>query len=253
MRNRISWSCSLAFVGILGVGLVLIFYLRAEMNHQKVLIDQKAERLLKQILYSQEDCTAPCWRELVPGQLGMDTYQRMAYELEESGFVLRYTSEGLNRELYDGQEYTVHSWFDPKEELYFYIYIDAAGYVQHIYFSDITLTSLDNLFTILNEPDYYIAEYGVDIHSYVTLVLLYVEEGIVIRFQGMDLNQLTDDCRLHLSKLQTIIISLVAPGDPVEMLKDSIYRIDLPPRPIQSWTEQNDIQVQGCLRKPQGN
>lgn len=233
MKKKFIWFVSITLVFFLLVMSILFYqYLKTEVNAQE-------KDLLNQIFNSEVNCNTPCWKGLTPMKSGEADYENLAANLEENGLFFRYTSTE--------DESTVYSWFDPENETYFFISLDGQKLVQRIYYRGFILSSLDNLFKVLSEPDYYASELRWDIHEYVTLDLLYLEEGVVISFLGLHPDQVSEECLLDLSNWETIQINLVKSNSPEKMLEDSLNSDYSLKDPTQPWDGLDKIRVQNCV------
>ena len=237
MKCKIILSLLSGVILVTGTGLILARYAENERIEQKKERLTQEKRLLNNILYSVENCVAPCWQDILPGQSKEVEYQSISEKLSQEGLTFRHKSSEDN--------YTVYSWFDPKDAVYLYIHITSEGIIDRITFSKIDLISVENLFYFLGQPDYYASEYIWDIETIITLDLVYVEEGIVIMFEGIRPGPDTSDCYLDLSKLRVREINLVSPSEPQKMLADSL--LDYPRNLIKPWAGSDAVRIQKCF------
>ncbi|MCA9933752.1 MAG: hypothetical protein KC415_07510 [Anaerolineales bacterium] len=241
MKQKVVWITFLSLLLIIGTGLVLAYQIKSKrVAEEKERVAQERE-LLNQIFFSGADCTAPCWQGLVPGQSGSNEYRILAQKLKEDDVTFR--SEDI------GDDYTVYSWFDSENEVYFYIYFDVIGQLHTIFFSGLNITNIGSLFTLLGEPDYYASKYIQDIETVITLEFLYVDEGAVVIFKGVRPNQETNDCYLDPSNLSIRQVSLVSSSNPLNMLADSFRKYYSSFDPIQPWAGIEAIRIHGCVPK----
>lgn len=234
MNKKVAWSTLLMLGIIVGIGFVL-----TQQKNRRVAQERE---LLNQIFFSTVDCTAPCWRGLIPGQPGLDEYYDLANVLEESGAVLRHETHE--------DDYIVYNWFYPESDVYLYIdIIDTIGNINRISFSNLRISNVDSLFTLLGEPNYYASRLIRDIEAIISLEFMYAEENTVIIFEGIRPNQETDDCYLDLSALQIREVYFVQSSTPSQMLEDSFSRYYPSSEAIQPWAGVEAIRIYGCVPK----
>lgn len=202
---------------------------------------------LTSIARSSDECLAPCWQTIVPGQSSQEEFLKLVENMP---------SERLD-DLYqtalkpEGIEYT---WHDNVYGFFNRIRI-LEGRVKLLGFQprsrEYTFSTIESIW---GDPSFYKAlRLGVD-KAYIQIILIYEDQGVVIELwipiTASELEQSLDNCEFEIdweTHLEKVWIYLVEPGTAETMVQNSpIGDYHKPSHKPQPWTDENLIKLTLC-------
>lgn len=202
---------------------------------------------LDYILRSNDDCAAPCWQMMIPGQSTQEEFLDLV-EMSPSKQFAEMNQGALQ------VEGVVYSWDDDVYESFNQIRIYEER-IRLIGFQpksrSITLAMLQN---ILGSPTAYGAsQLGVE-KVYIQMILIYEVDGTVIEIwipaTERDINIAKSNCEFEIDwevPLEKVWIYFVAPNSAEEMVQyGPIGGFNNPNHKPQVWVDENPIKLTQC-------
>jgi len=206
-----------------------------------------ASEQLDAILRSNDECTAPCWQTIVPGQ----SIEEEFLDLMRISPAKQFEDMNQSDLRFEG---VIYSWDDDVHKSFNHIRIYGER-VRLIGFQPrnrgFTLAMIENL---MGPPSAYGAmQLGVE-KIYIQMILIYETKGTVIEIwvpvTERDINVITSNCRFKIDlevPLEKVWLYFVEPDLATEMVQyDPIGGFNNPNHKPQDWVDENPIKLTQC-------